>query len=256
MTPLTGTVAWVTGAGSGIGRATAIALAASGARVALSGRRVDALRETAASIEGAGGTALVAPADVSDPDQIAAAHRLVVSELGEVGMLVNNAGWNVRERHWRDLSAASVQQMVATNLAGPFLMVLAVLPAMRARGGGILVHIASLSATRLHVVSGASYSATKHGARAMSASLNAEEGIHGIRSICINPGEVATPILDRRPAPPPMAERQRMVQPEDVAAAVVFCASLPARACIIDLSIAPTDDELYRATAVGIAARA
>lgn len=246
-------VAWVTGAGSGIGRATALALARSGARVALSGRSRASLAETAALVEEEGGTALVAPADVSDPAEIAAAHRLVADTLGEVSILVNNAGWNLPERHWRDLSAEAVQRMVATNLAGPFLTVLAVLPAMRARRFGVLVHIASLSATRLHVVSGPAYSATKHGARAMSASLNAEEGIHGIRSICINPGEVATPLLDRRPAPPSAEERARMVQPEDVAAAVVFCASLPARACITDLSIAPTDDELYRAVATRLA---
>ncbi len=255
MSPLQGTVAWVTGAGSGIGQATAVALAASGAKVALTGRTVAALEATAATIQAAGGTPLVAPADVSDPDQIAAAHAAVTAEFGPVGLLVNNAGWNVPARHWRDLSASSVQRMVATNLAGPFLMVLAVLPGMRARKSGVLVHIASLSATRLHVVSGPAYSATKYGVRAMSASINAEEGIHGIRSICINPGEVATPLLDRRPAPPSTEERGRMVQPEDVAATVVFCATLPARACITDLSIAPTDDELYRAAARSIAAR-
>jgi NADP-dependent 3-hydroxy acid dehydrogenase YdfG len=249
---LAGRVAWVTGAGSGIGRATAIALAAAGASVALTGRNRAALEETAAML---GGPSLVAPADVTDADAITAAHGAVVAALGEVDLLVNNAGWNVPQRHWRDLSAESVQRMVATNLSGPFLMVLAVLPSMRARRGGVLVHIASLSGTRLHVVSGPAYSATKYGARAMSASLNAEEGIHGIRSICINPGEVATPLLDRRPAPPPIEERERMVQPEDVAAAVVFCATLPPRACVTDLSIAPTDEELYRAVAQGLAAR-
>ena len=253
MSGLANHVAWVTGAGSGIGRATAIALAAAGAKVAITGRSRAPLDETAAAIEKAGGKTFVAPADVTQPDQISAARGWIADALGEVTLLVNNAGWNVPARHWRDLSPESVQTMVATNLAGPFMMVLAVLPAMRAKRSGILVHIASLSATRLHVVSGPAYSATKHGARAMSASLNAEEGIHGIRSICINPGEVATPLLDRRPAPPSTEERRRMVQPEDVAAAVVFCAALPPRACVTDLSIAPTDDELYRAQATSLA---
>ena len=253
MKPLANHVAWVTGAGSGIGRATAIALAAAGANVALTGRSRGPLDETAAAIETAGGKTFVAPADVTQPDQIAAAHGWIKDALGEVSLLVNNAGWNVVERHWRDLSPESVQRMVATNLAGPFMMVLAVLPAMRAQKSGILVHIASLSATRLHVVSGPAYSATKYGARAMSASLNAEEGIHGIRSICVNPGEVATPLLEKRPAPPSAEERLRMVQPDDVAATVVFCATLPPNVCITDLSIAPTDDALHREAATGLA---
>ena len=252
---LSGRVAWITGAGSGIGRATAVALAAAGAHVGLTGRTESALQETAKTIRSAGGTAHVATGDLTDPDQLTAAHASVVAALGDPWLLVNNAGWNLARRHWRELDTAAVQRMMATNLTAPFLAVLAVLPAMRAARDGVLVHIASLSATRLHVVSGPAYTAAKFGARAMSATLNAEEGIHGIRSVSINPGEVATPLLDLRPAPPSAEERGRMVQPEDVAAAVVFCATLPARACVTDLSIAPTDDELYRQAARTVAAR-
>jgi NAD(P)-dependent dehydrogenase (short-subunit alcohol dehydrogenase family) len=106
----------------------------------------------------------------------------------------------------------------------------------------------------IHTVSGPSYSAAKHAVTSMSDTLNAEEGIHGIRSICISPGEVATPILETRPKPPSAADRALMLQPEDVAAAALFCASLPARACIKQLVIAPTDDNAFRAQARAIKA--
>jgi NADP-dependent 3-hydroxy acid dehydrogenase YdfG len=90
----------------------------------------------------------------------------------------------------------------------------------------------------------------------MSDSLNAEEGINGIRSIAILPGEVATPILNSRPQPPSAEERGLMAQPEDIAAAALFCASLPQRTCVPRLVINPTDDRFVRVDARAIAARA
>ncbi len=98
-----------------------------------------------------------------------------------------------------------------------FYCTLAVLPAMRQRGDGRIVHIASQAGVSFQTVSGPSYSAAKTAVVAMSANLNAEEGIHGIRSICISPGEVETPILNTRPSPPTAEERRLMLQPEDVA---------------------------------------
>jgi NADP-dependent 3-hydroxy acid dehydrogenase YdfG len=133
------------------------------------------------------------------------------------------------------------------------LATLLVLPAMRERKSGLLVHIASLSATGIYPVSGPSYTATKYAVRAMSATLNAEEGIFGIRSVCINPGEVDTPMLARRPRQHTAEERAQMVQPQDVAQAVLFCATLPARTCISELTIVPTDNASYRAEAHAIA---
>jgi NADP-dependent 3-hydroxy acid dehydrogenase YdfG len=253
--PLAGRVAWVTGAGTGIGRASALALAGAGAGVALTGRTLAPLEETASLIRTTGGTALVVAADVTDPAAVTAAHAAVLAGLGEVHLLVNNAGWNETRRHWRQLTPETAQRLIAGNLTAPVLVTLAVLPAMRARGEGVLVHIASISATMIYPASGPIYTAAKFGARAMSATLNAEEGIHGIRSICINPGEVATPILDRRPVPPSAAARAIMAQPEDIAAAVLFCATLPARVCVTELTITPTDPTHFRADAHAIAAR-
>lgn len=246
---LAGRTVWITGAGSGIGRAIACAFAQQGARIALSGRSRESLEETAGLIGPAAGAVEIVETDVTDAAQVAAAHRAIVGSLGDPHILVNNAGSNVARRHWKDLQPESVGHVVDVNLKGPFHCTIAVLPAMRARREGTIIHIASLAGVTIGAVSGPAYTAAKHGARALSATLNAEEGIHGIRSICINPGEVATPILDRRPAPPSAEQRALMVQPEDIAAAAVFAAMLPARSCVADMTITPTDNAFWRATA-------
>ena len=253
MQDIAGQAVWITGAGTGIGRALALAFAAAGCRVALTGRSRESLAETARQVEAAGGSATLAMADVADAHQVAQAHLAVTAALGDVDILVNNAGTNARRRHWGELSPADMAGVVDVNLKGPFLCSLAVLPAMRERGSGLLIHVASVAGTGIFAVSGPAYTASKHGARAMSATINAEEGIHGIRSVCINPGEVATPILDTRPRPPSAEERAVMIQPEDIAAAAVFAAQMPARTCMAEMTITPTDNQFYRATAHAIA---
>lgn len=253
MQDLAGRIVWVTGAGSGIGRATALAFARAGARTVLTGRRPDMLAETAGLIEAAGHSSLSLAADVADPADVTRAHREIVAALGEVDILVNNAGTNATRRHWRHLSPADMARVVDVNLKGPFLCTLAVLPAMRTAGRGTIIHVVSNAATGIYAVAGPVYTASKHGARAMSATLNAEEGINGIRSVCINPGEVETPILDTRPRPPSAADRALMVQPEDIADAAVFAARLPNRTCMAEMLIVPTDNNFYRPSAKAIA---
>ena len=256
MRDIAGQAVWITGAGTGIGRALAVAFAEAGCRLALTGRSRDSLAETQRMVEAVGGTAMLAIADVSDAHQVTQAHLAVAAALGDVDILVNNAGTNARKRHWADLSPADMTAVVDVNLKGPFLCTLAVLPAMRAAGGGTIIHVVSNAAAGIFAVAGPTYTASKHGARAMSATLNAEEGINGIRSVCINPGEVETPILDTRPKPPGAADRALMVQPEDIAAAAVFAAQLPPRTCMAEMLITPTDNNFYRATAKAIAGMA
>ena len=256
MRDIAGHAVWITGAGTGIGRALAVAFAEAGCRLALTGRSRDSLAETQRLVEAAGGSAMLAIADVSDAHQVTQAHLAVAAALGDVDILVNNAGTNARKRHWADLSPADMAAVVDVNLKGPFLCSLAVLPAMRERRAGLLIHVASVAGTGIFSVSGPSYTASKHGARAMSATINAEEGIHGIRSVCINPGEVATPILDTRPRPPSAEERAIMIQPEDIAAAAVFAARMPVRTCMAEMTITPTDNQFYRANAQAIAGMA
>ena len=251
---LRGRTVWITGAGSGIGRAMALAFAGAGCRVAITGRTEAALHDTARLVGDAGGTVLAVPADVTDAPAVARALAAVVAAFGDPDILCCNAGGNARRRHWSELQPDDMGAVVDVNLKGPFICTLAVLPAMRARGAGMVIHTASVAGTGIFSVSGPSYTAAKHGARALSATLNAEEGIHGIRSVCINPGEVATPILDTRPRPPTAEERALMVQPEDIAAAAVFAARLPARTCMAEMTIAPTDNAFYRSGARAIAA--
>lgn len=245
-------VVWVTGAGSGIGRAIALAFAHTGARVALTGRRPDALAQTAAAI---GDAAVVVPADLSDPAAVIRAHAAVEAALGPVDVLVNNAGANDKRRHMHELSQSTLAQVMAVNVSAPFLCSIAVLPGMRAKGAGTLIHIGSVSATSLFPASGAAYGASKAAVNMLSAHINAENGIHGIRSICINPGEVATDILDRRPFPPSAADRALMLQADDVAAVAVFAAGLPGRATIADMTIMPTDNQVWRSFANRIASK-
>lgn len=253
MESIEGQVVWITGAGTGIGRAMAIAFAEAGCRVAITGRRQDMLEQTAALMPTP--PAIVA-ADVAEAGAVTAAHAAVVAALGDVDILVNNAGTNAKKRHWRELSAADMGQVVDVNLKGPFMCTIAVLPAMRAKKRGLVIHTVSNAAVGIFAVAGPTYTASKHGARAMSATLNAEEGINGIRSVCINPGEVETPILDTRPRPPSAEDRALMVQPEDIAAAAVFAARLPPRTCMAEMLITPTDNNFYRASAKALAGAA
>lgn len=248
-----GKIVWVTGAGSGIGRATAIAFANEGAKVALTGRTVSALEETAALMPA--GSSMIAKADVTDAAQVTAAHQAIVAAWGDPHILVNNAGFNLANRYWSNLTPEGVASVINANLYGPFICSLAVLPAMRKAKSGLIIHIASFAGQAISFVSGASYTAAKTGAVAMSATLNAEYGIHGVRSVCISPGEVATPILDRRPRPPTPEERAKMLQPEDVAACATFAANLPPRACPMEIVLVPTDNASYRAGAQKIAER-
>lgn len=253
MQSLADKIVWITGAGSGIGRACAVAFAGAGARVALTGRRADALAETAATI-GDPKRVLLVPADLGDPDAVTSAHAAVVAGFGDPDILLNNAGTNIARRHWKDLTVAGVRRVVDVDLVAPFACSIAVLPGMRAKGGGTLIHIASLAAVHFHPVSGASYTAAKMGVVGMSDSINAEEGIHGIRSVCLSPGEVETPILNSRPTPPSEAERALMAQPDDIAAAALFCAAMPGRSCVTRMVVCPTNDRFWRAEAGRIAA--
>jgi NADP-dependent 3-hydroxy acid dehydrogenase YdfG len=243
-------IVWITGAGSGIGRAIAIVFAAAGAKVALTGRRIDALAETALQI---GESAMVVPADVSDAARVAEAHETVCKAWGAVDVLVNNAGRNSSKRHLRQLTVAEMSSILDVNLKTAFLCSMAVLPAMRARKAGTLIHVGSMAATMVFPAAGASYAAAKSGVRQMSAHINAEEGIHGIRSICIHPGEVATEILATRPRPPTQAEQTLMLQAEDVATVALFAAGLPARATLSEITIVPTDNQAWRSHAHAIA---
>ncbi len=167
----------------------------------------------------------------------------VLESFGSIDVLVCNAGTNVRNRSLESLAPEDWDTMIATNLTGPFNLVHHVLPSMRQRQNGLVIQICSISGIRASTLGGTGYSASKFGQSALGICLGREEGVKGIRSTVIYPGEVNTPILDARPVAVPAERRAAILQPEDIAAAVRFLVELHPRARVPELVITPTVDD-------------
>lgn len=240
-----GQVAWITGAGSGIGRAVAVALAKVGVRLAVSGRGREALEATADLVREAGGEALVAPADMGRADEVERAWETVRSHYGRCDILVNAAGLNVPKRSWSEIDPAGIDTVIGVDLNGPFYASRLVLPTMRAQRDGLIIQVSSWAGRYVSKLTGPAYSAAKHGLVALSESLNQEECGHGIRSCCICPGEVATPIIDKRPVPVTADDKARMLQADDLAETILFVARLPPSVCVNEILISPTWNRGY-----------
>jgi NADP-dependent 3-hydroxy acid dehydrogenase YdfG len=238
---LAGKVALVSGAGSGIGRATAIRLAREGAAVALVGRTAERLAETRDAIGNAG--VEVFPADIGDAAAVDSLVAAVLARFSRIDIVINAAGINVRRRSLAEGSIEDFEKILQTNLRGAFLLSRAVLPTMRAQGGGTIVHVGSDSGLRGNDFAGVAYTASKFGVRGLVEAMNAEERRNGIRVTAIFPGEVNTPLLDKRPKPVPEAARQKMLQPEDVAECIALATMLPPRALVEHLVIRPVVQE-------------
>jgi NADP-dependent 3-hydroxy acid dehydrogenase YdfG len=238
-------VAWITGAGSGIGEAGAVALAAAGMKVVLSGRRVDVLEPVAARIAEAGGEAVVEPLDISDGTAVADVASRIGDRFGRLDILVNSAGINIKERLWKDLTPEGWDDVIGIDLNGAFYCTHAVLPMMRAQKDGLVIQISSWAGRFDEYLTGAAYNAAKHAQNSMTATLNKEEFANGIRGCAICPGEVATPILDKRPVPVSDEEKALMLQSEDLGATVLFVAQMDPRVCVNEILISPTHNRLY-----------
>jgi NADP-dependent 3-hydroxy acid dehydrogenase YdfG len=234
---LAGKVSLVTGAGSGIGQATAMRLGAEGGALVLVGRDEGKLRETAGRLSGV--DALVQPADIADPAAVDGVVRAVTEKYGRLDVLVNAAGLNVPKRSLADVSIEDYNLVVNADMNGAFYLTRGFLPLMRQQGAGTVINIVSDSGWRGNNFAGVAYVAAKFGMRGLTEAINAEERHNGIRATSIYPGEVNTPILDRRPVPPPPEAREQMLQPEDIAACVALAAVLPQRAIIEDLVVRP-----------------
>lgn len=240
MAVLTGKVAIVTGAGTGIGRAAAKLLAADGAHVVVVGRRPEPLQAVVDEIKTAGGEATAHPADLMDGDQTSAVAKNTLDTLGRVDILVNNAGFSSRVRSVRYVQPDEWDSVFKVNIEAVYRLTQACLPDMIARGEGTIVTTSSMAALKPGVLGGAPYSAAKAASQNFSHGLNAELRAMGIRATVILPAEVDTPILDGRPAPPSADARKTMMQPEDVARCIHLAATLPPRTVIEEIVVAPT----------------
>lgn len=239
MADLSHKTALVTGGGTGIGAAIALALAAEGCHVVVSGRREDKLRETAGKFSGEPRIHVHA-ADVSERT---AARKLVdwtTHQLGRIDVLVNAAGINVARRTMADLDPADWDKLLQVNATAAYNTMHFTLPQMRERKDGLIVNIVSIAGLRASPLGGVAYSASKFAMASLGTCVGLEEKDHGIRVTNVHPGEVETPILDARPVPVSAEHRARILQPEDVAAAVLMVCRLPPRAHVPDLVIKPT----------------
>jgi NAD(P)-dependent dehydrogenase (short-subunit alcohol dehydrogenase family) len=241
---LKGKVAWITGGGSGIGLAGALELARAGAHVIISGR-TDATNASALKKVQAEGSAEVVKLEVSDKKAVVRAAADILARHRRIDILVNSAGTNLGKRNWKNVEPEGWDEVVGINLNGLFYCCHAVLPAMRAQKDGLIINVSSWAGRYASTLTGPAYNATKRAVIALSESINMEECMHGIRATSLLPGEVATPILEKRPVPVPPEERARMAQAEDLGQVILFLASMHPRACVNELIISPTLNRFY-----------
>jgi len=237
---LDGQVAIVTGGGTGIGRATALLLAAEGAQVVVAGRRKPPLDLVVTEIEQAGGRSAARAVDVGKTAEAVELVRWTIERFGRVDILVNNAGHSSRARNVRYVDEREWDEVVAVNLTAVYALTHAVLPGMIEHGGGTIITVSSLAALKPGLIGGAPYGAAKAAARNLMGHVHTVLRNQGIRATTIMPAEVDTPILDNRPFVPDEGARATMMQPEDVARTILLCATLPARTVIEEIVMSPT----------------
>lgn len=234
-------VAVVTGAGSGVGRAVAQQLAGQGWFLALVGRQENNLRQTAELAPNSSpGRWLILPCDVGDRQAVERMAVRVLEQWGVPEVLVNAAGTNVPQRSLELLSLADYHYLLDTNLNGAYYCIQAFLPAMRERRAGTIVNVVSDAGKQASPKAGAAYVISKFGLAGLTQSINAEERTRGIRACAVFPGDIDTPLLEKRPEPPSAEARGRMLQPEDVAACALLAINLPPRAIVEELVVRPS----------------
>ena len=195
----------------------------------------------------AAGSAEAIQLDVSDKSAVMRTAADIEKRHGRIDILVTSAGTNIggAKRNFRTMSLEGWDDVVRINLDGLFYCCYAVIPGMRARKDGLIINISSWAGRYASVLTGPAYNATKRAVIAVTESINMEECVNGIRATSILPGEVATPIMEKRPVPPSAEERARMAQAGDFGRAILFVATMPARTCVNELVMAPTWNRFY-----------
>jgi len=235
---LSGKIVLVAGGGGGIGLGIAKGLAAEGCKVALTDISEKALTRAADDAR-PDLSFLWRTCDITNRQQVLQLFQWLDEELGAIDILVNSAGINVANRMMSNIDPADFDRMMEVNTTGTFNCIHAALPMMRQRGSGLIVNIVSLAGKRAMLLAGMPYCVSKFATAALGTFVNLEECQNGIKVTNIYPGETNTPIVDKRPTPPPPEQRAKMLQPEDIAACVVTIAKLPERAIVPELVITP-----------------
>ncbi len=230
----------ITGAGSGIGRATALLMADGGAHPILVGRTRSKLDHVRDEIRGRGGRAEVYDLDVQDHGAVNRMAKDVLDRFGRVDVLINNAGHSSPHRKLLTTTPEEIQSVLGTNLVGAIFCAQAVAPSMLEAGRGTIINVSSMAGVNPGLIGGMVYSAAKAGLINFTGFLNYEFKNTGIRASVVIPGEIDTPTLDARPVAPDREARETMATAEDAAEAIVLIARLSDRTTVPELVIRPT----------------
>ncbi|GCE06689.1 SDR family oxidoreductase [Dictyobacter aurantiacus] len=243
---LTGQVALVTGASSGLGRAIALELAGAGANVALLARGADELEQVRAETEALGRRALALPGDLTNEDHIVNAVKRTIASLGRIDVLVNAAGFDVPGAVV-ELASNDWDYVVDVNLRAPFLLAKAIFPHMAQAKRGLIINISSVAGKR-GWANAAAYCASKFGLTGFTQSLAAEGKAHGIRACILYPGGMATnwgawganARQARSENTPPVT---KALPPQEVASLIVWMAAAPAELVLNEVIVSPLEEQ-------------
>ena len=203
------------------------------------GRRLEALVETARLSGLSPDKFFVVPCDIGNPAAVAEMGKRVISQFGEVELLVNAAGTNATRRLLNVLSLDDYHAMINTNLNGAYYCVQTFLPHMRARKSGTIINIVSDAGKQASPKAGPAYVMSKFGLAGLTQSINAEERANGIRACAIFPGDIDTPLLNKRAQPPDAEARAKMLRPEEVADCAMLCINFPPHVIVEEIFVRP-----------------
>jgi NADP-dependent 3-hydroxy acid dehydrogenase YdfG len=237
---LAGKQAVVVGGGSGIGASLARALCNAGSRVAIGGRRLEALQETAKGL-----SISTKSVDIADRGSAASFFEWVESTLGSIDILVIAAGINIRNRSMAQMTPEDWDRLIGINATGAYHCMYHALPGMRARKSGTILNISSVAGKRALALGGVGYSASKFAMTALGTCVSNEVAGDGVRVINLYPGEVNTPILDNRPVPVTPEHRQSILQPDEVTELVMAVLNLPDSVHVPELVVKPLGQVWY-----------
>ena len=235
-------VAWITGAGSGIGQNAATTLSSLGMKVILSGRDKQKLELTAKQCVN---ETLVKPLDVADKEKVDNVTNEIIQQFKTIDILINSAGTNVEHRDWDVINKNDWDKIFQTNVNGLFYCCKSTLAFMKNQHDGLIINISSWAGREVSLLSGVTYTSSKHAVNAMTETINMKYCNVGIRACALCPGEVATPILDKRPKKLTIEQKNKMLQPDDLGETIAFLCQMPKHVCINELVISPTWHRRY-----------